>query len=188
MTILHIDSSLQPADASVSRRLTAGIVAALVDGTGEDVVYHDLATEPPMAGNPRAGDSPSADEFLSADVIVIGAPMYNLGIPASLKAWVDAISIPRKTFRYSEHGPEGLAGGRRVVVAYASGGFHHGPDEDFVEPYFRALFRMLGIADIDVIRAEGINVSDEHRAKALTSATARVTAVARRIKSERVAA
>lgn len=184
MTILHIDSSIQ-ADGSISRALTAAIVAAIVDGSDEPVIHHDLTNEEPAAVNPRAGDSPAADEFLAADVIVIGAPMYNLSVPARLKAWIDSISIPRKTFRYTEKGPEGLAGGRKVVVAYASGGFHHGPEEDFVDPYLRSLFRLLGIKDIDVVRAEGVNISDEHRARTLQAANAEIAGIAARIREER---
>lgn len=187
MTILHIDSSIQ-AEASISRALTAAIVAALADGSGERVIHRDLTSEAPASINPRAGDSAAVDEFLAADVIVIGAPMYNLGVPSRLKAWLDSISIPRKTFRYTEKGPEGLSGGRKVVVAYASGGFHHGPEEDFVDPYLRSLFRLLGIKDIDVVRAEGVNISDEQRAKAMKAANEQIADIVSRIREERQAA
>ncbi|WP_370674756.1 FMN-dependent NADH-azoreductase [Pleomorphomonas sp. PLEO] len=184
MTILHIDSSIQ-AEGSVSRALTAAIVEAIVDGSGERVIHRDLTSEAPASVNPRAGDSPAADEFLAADVIVIGAPMYNLSVPSRLKAWIDSISIPRKTFRYTEKGPEGLSGGRKVIVAYASGGFHRGPEEDFVEPYLRSFFRLLGIKDIDVVRAEGVNISDEHRARAMQATGAEITRITARIREER---
>ena len=184
MTILHIDSSIQT-EGSVSRALTAAIVAAIADGSDEPVIHHDLTNEAPAAINPRAGDSPAADEFLAADVVVIGAPMYNLSVPARLKAWLDSISIPRKTFRYTEKGPEGLAGGRKVVVAYASGGFHRGPEEDFVDPYLRSFFRLLGIKDIDVVRAEGLNMSEDHRARAMQAAKAEIGDIAARIREER---
>lgn len=187
MTILHIDSSIQ-SDGSVSRALTAAIVAAIADGSDEPVIHHDLTNEEPAAINPRVGDSPAADEFLAADVIVVGAPMYNLSVPARLKAWIDSISIPRKTFRYTEKGPEGLAGGRKVVVAYASGGFHRGPEEDFVDPYLRSFFRLLGIKDIEVVRAEGVNISEEHRAKAMQAANTEIANIAARIRRERQAA
>lgn len=184
MTILHIDSSIQT-EGSVSRELTAAIVAAIADGSDEPVIHHDLTNEAPAAINPRAGDSPAADEFLAADVVVIGAPMYNLSVPSRLKAWLDSISIPRKTFRYTEKGPEGLAGGRKVVVAYASGGFHRGPEEDFVDPYLRSFFRLLGIKDIDVVRAEGVNISEDHRARAMQAANAEIGGIAARIREER---
>ncbi len=187
MTILHIDSSIQ-AEGSISRALTAAIVAAIADGSDEPVIHRDLTSEAPASTNPRLGDSVAADEFLAADIIVVGAPMYNLSVPSRLKAWLDSISIPRKTFRYTEKGPEGLAGGRKVVVAYASGGFHHGPEEDFVDPYLRSFFRLLGIKDIDVVRAEGVNISDDHRAKALKSANEQIAGIVSRIREERQAA
>lgn len=184
MTILHIDSSIQ-AEGSISRTMTASIVAALTEGSDEPVIHRDLTTEKPAATNPRTGESPDADEFLAADVIVVGAPMYNLSVPSRLKAWIDSISIPRKTFRYTEKGPEGLAGGRKVVVAYVSGGFHRGPEEDFVDPYLRSFFRLLGIKDIDVVRAEGVNISEEHRANAMQAANAEIAGIAARIREER---
>jgi len=184
VTILHIDSSIQ-AEGSISRTMTAAIVAAIADGSDEPVIHRDLTSEGPASINPRTGDSAAADQFLAADVIVIGAPMYNLSVPSRLKAWLDSISIPRKTFRYTEKGPEGLAGGRKIVVAYASGGFHRGPEEDFVDPYLRSFFRLLGIKDIDVVRAEGVNISEEHRARAMQAASAEIASVATRIRQER---
>jgi FMN-dependent NADH-azoreductase len=184
VTILHIDSSIQ-AEGSISRTMTAAIVTALADESGEPVIHHDLAKEEPGAINPRAGESPAADEFLAADVIVVGAPMYNLSVPSRLKAWIDSISIPRKTFRYTEKGPEGLAGGRKVIVAYASGGFHRGPEEDFVDPYLRSFFRLLGINQIDVVRAEGVNISEAHRANAMQAVTAEIASITARIREER---
>lgn len=184
MTILHIDSSIQ-AEGSISRAMTAAIVAAIAEGSDERVIHRDLTSEAPASINPRVGDSTAADEFLAADVIVIGAPMYNLSVPSRLKAWLDSISIPRKTFRYTEKGPEGLAAGRKVVVAYASGGFHRGPEEDFVDPYLRSFFRLLGIQNIDVVRAEGVNISEEHRARAMQAANAEIAGIAARIRQER---
>ncbi|MCM5558585.1 NAD(P)H-dependent oxidoreductase [Pleomorphomonas sp. JP5] len=184
MTVLHIDSSIQK-DGSISRQLTAAIVAGLVEGTDEPVIYHDMTTEESPVIDPRQGDSPAADEFLAADVIVIGAPMYNLGVPARLKAWIDSVSIPRKTFRYTENGPEGLAGGRKIIVAYASGGFHRGPEEDFVDPYLRSFFRLLGIKDIDIVRAEGVNISDDQRTRTMRAALSEVAGITARIREER---
>lgn len=178
MTILHIDSSTQ-GDGSISRQLTAAIVAALTARSDELVIYRDLSIEAPQTVDP------CVDQFLASDVIVIGAPMYNLGIPSRLKAWVDAIAVPRKTFRYTPDGPRGLAGGRRVIVAYASGGFHNGPEEDFVEPYLRAVFRLLGITEIDVVRAEGVNISADHRARTLACAKRTIAEIASRVVEER---
>ncbi len=177
MTILHIDSSIQ-GPGSISRRLTAAIVAALATPSGEPVVYRDVSVASGALDR-------CVDEFLAADVIVIGAPMYNLGVPSGLKSWIDAIAVPRKTFRYTADGPCGLAGGRRVIVAYASGGFHNGSEQDFVEPYLRAVFRMLGVADVDVVRAEGVNVSADHRARTLAAAERTIAEIVMRVADER---
>ena len=179
MTILHIDSSIQ-GENSVSRKLTAAIVAALTAQGNEPVIYHDLSTEAPETTGAYV------DQFLTSDTIVVGAPMYNLSIPSRLKSWIDAIVVPGKTFCYVSDGrPQGLAGGRRVVAAYASGGFHHGPEADFVEPYLRAVFRMLGITEVDVVRAEGVDISADHRAWALAQAEQTITEIAMNIVEER---
>ena len=181
MTILHIDSSIQ-GEKSISRQLTAAMVSTLAAQGRGPVIYRDLASDAP-----QAPDAPGAcvAQFLACDVVVIGAPMYNLGIPSRLKSWIDAIAVPRKTFFYAPDGhPQGLAGGRRVMVAYASGGFHHGPQADFVEPYLRAVFGMLGITAVDVVRAEGVDVSADHRARALAQAGQAIAEMAARIGQE----
>jgi FMN-dependent NADH-azoreductase len=114
------------------------------------------------------------DEFLAADTVVIGAPMYNFTISTQLKAWIDRIAVRGKTFSYSENGPQGLAGGKRVIIAIARGNLY-GPGApaaafDFQEPYLRAVFGFIGISDVEFIRAEGIAFSPEHRTAALASA------------------
>jgi FMN-dependent NADH-azoreductase len=106
--------------------------------------------------------------------VVIGAPMYNFAISSQLKAWIDRILVAGKTFRYTANGPEGLAGGKRVIVASSRGGFY-GKDTaaaamDFQEPYLRAALAFIGINDIEFVRAEGIAVGDEQKAQALKSA------------------
>lgn len=93
-----------------------------------------------------------------------------------------SISIPHKTFRHAENGSDGLARGRKVVVAYASGGFHRGPEEDFVDRYPRAFFRLLGIKDIDVVLAEGVDMSEDHRAPAMQAARVEIGGIAARIR------
>jgi FMN-dependent NADH-azoreductase len=118
------------------------------------------------------------DEFLTADVIVIGAPMYNFSIPSSLKAWIDRVMVAGKTFRYTESGPEGLAGGKKVIVASSRGGFY-GDDSgrahlDFQEDYLRQVFGFVGITDIEFVRAEGIGMGPDYRAKALIDAHAKI--------------
>ena len=123
MTILHLDSSIT-GEASVSRQLSAAIVDQL---TARDpdagVVRRDLVATPlshlTLGGS---GDADVLDEFLAADTVVIGAPMYNFSVASQLMAWIDRIAVAGKTFRYTESGPEGLAGGKRVIVAISRGG------------------------------------------------------------------
>jgi FMN-dependent NADH-azoreductase len=87
-------------------------------------------------------------------VIVIGVPVYNFGVPAALKAWVDMIARARSTFRYSDQGPVGLLQGKKVFLVVASGGVAVDSDIDFATPYMRQALRFLGITDIDVIAAD----------------------------------
>jgi FMN-dependent NADH-azoreductase len=186
MRLLHIDSSALGAH-SVSRELSAAIVAAWKRRVpGIDIVRRDLAAEPlaHWAPVPDAADPTAAlgqvvlDEFLAADVVVIGAPMYNFGVPSSLKAWIDRIMVAGQTFRYTANGPEGLAGGRKVVVASSRGGFY-GKDSgradfDFQEDYLRHVFAFIGIDDVEFVRAEGIGLGPEQRAKAIGEAHATI--------------
>ncbi len=174
MSILHIDSSIL-GENSVSRQLTSSIVDALVAEGEGPLVYRDLAD--PAASDWPEGQS-AVDTFLAADTVVIGAPMYNFGIPHQLKAWIDSIAVAKRTFAYSASGPVGLAGGRRIIVAYSSGGYHGG-DEDFVEPYLRRVFGLLGIDDVTVIRAEGVNIAPEVRAEAIAGALESIPALVR---------
>ncbi|HZY34500.1 MAG TPA: FMN-dependent NADH-azoreductase [Rhodanobacter sp.] len=182
MKLLHVDSSAL-GGYSVSRQLTADIVAELKRVTPSLAIhYHDLAAQPLPHWTPVADASDPAavlgtemlEEFLAADVVVIGAPMYNFAISSQLKAWLDRILVAGKTFRYTANGPEGLAGGKRVIVASSRGGFY-GKDTpaaamDFQEPYLRAAFAFIGITDIQFVRAEGIAIGDEQKAAALKSA------------------
>jgi FMN-dependent NADH-azoreductase len=190
MKLLHIDSSAL-GQHSVSRELSAAIVAGWKRRNPDlEVVYRDLAAEPlphwsPVADAADPAADPAAvasqavlDEFLTADVIVIGAPMYNFSIPSSLKAWIDRVMVAGKTFRYTESGPEGLAGGKKVIVASSRGGFY-GDDSgrahlDFQEDYLRQVFGFVGITDIEFVRAEGIGMGPDYRAKALTDAHAKI--------------
>ena len=96
--------------------------------------------------------------------------MYNFSIPSQLKAWLDRIAVAGKTFRYGANGPEGLAGGKRVIVASSRGGMHADSPMDFQEPYLRALLGFLGIDQVEFVRAEGVNMGVEHKSKALAVA------------------
>jgi len=171
VTILHLDSSIN-GDNSASRVLSAKILEQLKTAQwGEQIVYRDLAADPlPHLTLDAFADTTVLDEFLAADTIVIGAPMYNFGIPSQLKAWFDRIAIAGKTFRYTETGPEGLAGGKRVIIALARGGFYGEGQPaagfEFVERYLKAAFNFLGI-EPEFVLAEGLAVSPEQREESL---------------------
>lgn len=182
MKLLHLDSSALGAN-SVSRQLSAAVVDGWRARTPAIRVTHrdlDAAPLPHLSGRALAGEDAGAtaiaaeamQEFLDADIVVLGVPFYNFGIPSTLKAWIDRIAVAGKTFRYTESGPEGLAGGKRVVLAISSGGQHAGTGRDFAEPYLRTVFGFLGITDIEVVRAEGVAISPEARETAIAQALA----------------
>lgn len=184
MKLLHVDSSILGGD-SVSRRLTAEVVERFArDHAGLEVVRRDLAADPlpHLAADALGGLStnPALQELLAADVIVIGAPMYNFTIPTQLKAWLDRLAVAGTTFKYTSAGAVGLLQGKRVVVVSTRGGAY-GPDEgDFVEPYLRFLFSFLGVTDLEIVRAEGLAMGDERRQQALDAAAARIAALTTR--------
>ena len=164
MTILHIDSSIT-GEASVSRVLTASIVDKLrAADPGARIVRRDLASEPLAHLTLDAfADSSVLDEFLAADTVVVGAPMYNFALASQLKAWLDRILVAGKTFRYTESGPEGLAGGKRVIVAVSRGGFYEvGSAMEHLETYLRGIFGFIGIQP-EFVHADGINYGPEQR-------------------------
>ncbi len=184
MKLLHIDSSAL-ADNSVSRQLTAAIVARWQDSVpGLEVTYRDLDTDPlvhltnaVLGGGDtiaaQAGEQ-AMQEFQAADIIVVGAPRYNFGVPSTLKAWIDRVAVAGRTFKYTENGPVGLAGGKKVIVAEASGGEYAGTAIDFVAPYLKQVFGFLGITDVEFIRAERVAYSPEHKAQAIEAALASI--------------
>ncbi len=183
MNILHLDSSAL-GQASASRELSAAIVASL-DPRGRAVVtYRDLDAEPipHLTAQSLARSQPDEvalaqrvlEEFLAAEVIVIGAPMYNFSIPSTLKAWIDRIAVAGVTFRYTAQGPQGLVGGKRVIVASARGGVHGNGASDHQENYLRTVFGFLGITEVEFIRAEGLALGPERRGQALSAAHAQL--------------
>jgi len=176
MTILHIDSSIS-GDASVSRQVSQAIAAALsASDPSATVIRRDLAADPlPHLTLDAFADRTVLDEFLAAAAIVIGAPMYNFTLPTQLKAWLDRVLVAGETFRYGANGPEGLAGGKRVIVALARGGFY-GADAparalEHLETYLRTAFGFIGIMPEFVI-ADGIATGPDGREKALSQALA----------------
>jgi FMN-dependent NADH-azoreductase len=197
MKLLHIDSSVL-GPHSVSRQLSAAIVERLrQQNPALQVAYRDLSSTPlsHLSGAHLAaaqGAAASADvqedlaagqavldEFLSADIIVLGAPMYNFTIPSQLKAWIDRILVAGKTFKYDAQGPHGLAGNKRVIVAISRGGFYSADTPtavgEHLETYLRWVFGFIGITKPEFISADGIQVGPEHREKALTNALQAVT-------------
>ncbi|MET0504860.1 MAG: FMN-dependent NADH-azoreductase [Luteibacter sp.] len=192
MKLLHIDASALGA-YSVSRGLTASIVDEFARNHPDlEVTYRDVHASPLAHWSLPAGENdPHAlqgdevmEEFLAADVVVIGAPMYNFGIASSLKAWIDRIAVAGKTFRYGASGPEGLAGGKRVIVASSRGGIYSAGSPaaamDFQEPYLRAVFGFLGVTDIEFVRAEGVAMGDDHKTQAIGGAIAGIGGLLRK--------
>jgi len=201
MNLLHVDSSILAA-GSVSRELSAAIVAAeKARHPGISVTYRDLAAAPAahlsgahlavFQGNATEDKALIADiaaggamleEFLAADIVVIGAPMYNFSVPSQLKAWIDRLAVAGKTFRYTANGPEGLAGGKTVIIASSRGSIYGDNPAmlalDHQESYLRTVFGFLGITDVRFVRAEGVGLGPDQRAKALESAHADALKVA----------
>src|SRR3954462_1724733 len=173
MKLLHIDSSVLGPN-SVSRQVTAAVVEQLGrTSPGLEITYRALAAAPlnHLSGaHLAAAQGASADtriqaevvegaavleEFLAADIVVIGAPMYNFSVPSQLKAWIDRIAVAGKTFKYGPNGPEGLAGSKKIVVISSRGGVYSaGPAAGFdhQETYLRSVFAFLGIEDIEFVR------------------------------------
>lgn len=195
MKLLHIDSS-PLAGTSVSRQLTRSTVAQWQASHPDATVeYLDLAVDAPTHLN---GDSLGfrlgidaeglsetqrrenvvserlVSQFLAADVVVIGAPMYNFSVPSQLKAWIDRIAQAGRTFRYTEKGPQGLAGGKTVIVASTRGGVYSTNPAlaamDHQESYLKAVFGFLGVTDVRFVRAEGVAMGEAAKAKAVAAA------------------
>lgn len=171
MNVLSLDSSIM-GNNSVSRHLTQAISQAITEKTGAEVRYHDLAEVPVHKGQ----SVPTVEDFLAADVIILGAPMYNFSIPSQLKEWIDTIAVAGKTFSYTAEGPKGLAQGKTVIVASTRGGIH-GEQTDFQESYLKTFFSLLGVNDVRVVRAEGVNLSEESKASAIASALSSIPQV-----------
>lgn len=200
MRILHIDSSITGAN-SVSRELTAAVVENLKQANPEaQVDYLDLAVNAPSHLSPvsigfRTGQQASTEaerqenaisealvsQFLAADVIVMGAPFYNFTIPTQLKAWFDRVAQAGRTFQYTATGPQGLAGGKKVIVASTRGGMYStseiGQALEHQESYVKVMFNFMGVTDVSYVRAEGIGMGPEARAKALEAAHASIDAL-----------
>jgi len=192
MKLLHIDSSIL-GDYSASRQLTAAIVIAQKNvNPALEITYYDLAADPiehlsgaefmvfrgaepqdETARQAAARNTQVLDDFLAADIIVVGTPMYNFSLPSQLKAWLDRLAVAGKTFQYTANGVEGLVKGKQVIVASTRGGFHsEGSPTAFLdhqESYITAIFNFIGLSDVRFIRAEGLG-SPEKREDTLKAA------------------
>lgn len=195
MKLLHIDSSIL-GDNSASRQLSREVVQAWQAADASiEVVYRDLAADAIShfsaatllaAGTAEeARDAAQAfearlsqetlDEFLAADAVVIGAPMYNFSVPTQLKAWIDRVAVAGKTFRYTEAGPEGLCGNKKVILVSTAGGLHAGQatgagHEDFLKVFLG----FIGVTDLEIVRAHGLAYGPEQRTAAIDAAQAQI--------------
>jgi len=192
--ILRVESSIK-GEAAVSRRLTDRIIARLVAANpGAKVATRDLASGMmPIDGNwisavytaPEARDAGQqataayADalmaEVKAADILVIALPVYNFGVPAQLKAWIDQLARKGESFYYTENGPVGLLTGKRAIVAYTSDGTKFGSDIDFASDYLRHMLGFFGITDVEFVAADAMAFGAE---SAIAAAEAQVDALA----------
>lgn len=179
MNILRIDASARNS-GSVSRDLTTKIVERYTDSGATSVVVRDLAKGLPLISEDwvAANFTPTGDrtdeqretlalsdslvaELEASDVIVIGLPVYNFGVPAALKAWVDQVARAGLTFKYTENGPEGLLSAKRVVLAMVSGGTEMDSSIDFATGYMRHILGFMGMTDVKVINADRMAIDAE---------------------------
>lgn len=191
--VLAVNASGRSA-ASVTRQLSRDLIAALDDRYGNvEVTSRDLADGVPFVdqawieANFTPAESRSAEqretlaysdslveELQQADVVVIGAPIYNFSIPAKLKAWIDMIARARLSFRYTENGPEGLLKDKKAYIVVATGGVPVGSPVDFATPYLRHALSFVGITDVEIIAAEKLNTQADD---AMDAARARIAEV-----------
>jgi FMN-dependent NADH-azoreductase len=177
MKLLHLDSSIM-GEGSASRAISAAIVERFREtNPGLDVAYRDLAADPiahiTLNAYLALGEGEDVQQFLDADVVVIGAGFYNFSIPSQLKAWIDRIAVKGKTFTYGESGPVGLAAGKRVIIALARGNVYGAGSPyaayEHAETLLRSIFSFVG-ADVEVIVAEGLGRGDDARLAAIEGA------------------
>jgi len=199
-TVLHINSSVRT-QGSISRQLTAEFLAQWkIAQPADRIIERDLASNPvphlteqlmgafftpvdqrspEQAQTIRLSDELVA-ELLAADVIVIGAPMYNFSVSSALKAWIDHVTRTGVTFKYSDAGPVGLVHGKKIYVFTASGGvYSEGPDQamDFHGTYLRAVLGFIGLTDITFIHSEGLGMGEDVVASAIAQSRQTITAL-----------
>ncbi len=197
MKILQINSSAR-AESSHSTRLATTLVERLrAEQPQATLTLRDLGRTPhPMLDEAAlqalftpaeqrtpeqaarvAQDDALIAEIQAADVLVLGVPMYNFGVPAQLKNWIDAISRAQVTFRYTANGPEGLLTGKKVYVALTRGGLYRNTPNDTQTPYLQTFFGFLGMTDVQFVYAEGLAMGPEAEQNALASALSQIEQV-----------
>jgi FMN-dependent NADH-azoreductase len=190
MNLLQINSSARR-DASHSTRLANRIVERLresapnatlkvrdlnvvphpvLDADALGALFTPAEQRTPEQAARVALDDALIAEIQAADVVVLGVPMYNFGVPAPLKNWIDAISRAGVTFRYTEKGPEGLLKGKKLYVALARGGQYRNTPADTQVPYLKIAFAFLGLTDVQWVYAEGLAMGPDAEQKGLASA------------------
>lgn len=199
MNILHIDASASDSATSHTRRLSSDLIARLTAANPDaTVVYRDLvekqlphvdmtirqAWTPENSADPLLAETINrsralVDELKAADVVVIGSPMYNFSVPSTLKAWIDHIAIAGQTFSYTAEGPRGLLSGKVYLVLSSGGIYSQGPFAafDHLSTYLQAIFRFLGVTDIEIIRAEGVAYGPEQDDAAMARAAETIGAI-----------
>jgi FMN-dependent NADH-azoreductase len=201
MELLHIDSSVLGPN-SVSRALSAEIVAKQVAlHPGLRVAHRDLATdaalhlssahlaawqggavEDSVLGADLEKGGVYLEELIAADIIVIGAPMYNFSIPSQLKAWIDRVVVAGKTFRYGTNGAEGLLKNKKVFIASSRGGVYAPGSPaaalEHHESYLTGVLAFIGLTDVSIVRAEGLGLGVEAKEAALLKARQNIAAMA----------
>jgi FMN-dependent NADH-azoreductase len=202
MKLLHIDSSVSGA-GSASRALTADIVGRQIQlHPGIEVIYRDVAADAALhlsfahlaawqgqavndeqLGADLAKGGAYLQDLLEADIIVIGAPMYNFSIPSQLKAWVDRVVVAGKTFRYTANGPEGLLSSAKKVFIASSRGNIYTPGSpaaafEHHETYLTSVLGLIGLRDVIVVRAEGLAFGPAARDAAMAKAREHISAIA----------
>ena len=198
-TLLRIDSSLHGATGASGRLADAFVAQVVAADPGMRVVTRDLAADPPphltaerfaaFLAKPEARTPEQRahvivsdaliDELRAADTIVLAVPMYNYGVPSTLKAYFDHVARAGVTFRYTANGPEGLLTGKRAVVFATRGGRHAGTPRDTQSAYIRDFLRFIGIDDVEFVYAEGLAMGEEPRRLALEQAHRAIERLAR---------
>ncbi len=192
MNILQINASIRAADAN-STRVANSIVArlqarnpqarltvrdlgatppAVLDGAALGALFTPADQRTPQQNARVATDDALIAEIQAADVLVLGVPMYNFGIPVQLKSWLDAIARNGVTFRYTANGPEGLLTGKRAYLAFARGGRYRDTPLDSQLPYLKTILGFVGITQVDSVHAEGLNMGPEAVAQGFAEAEA----------------